>query len=469
MQAAQRVALAAAAELAAHLAGLNTLPRPRVAQRIRPLPPVSRLSEADRAAITRLAGAAVDLVLSLRGKKLALGQAETMVRRELHKRLMAQPELERAVAARLEAVLPELMNLERLVDLAEEGMSAPALAALPGPGRTLVGSSPAFRKVLEDLELVAGTDFPVLIIGESGTGKELMARRVHQLSPRRDGPLVTVNCAALPQGLVESELFGHEKGAFTGADTARPGYVRQASGGTLFLDEIGEAPPEAQVRLLRVLENRAVAPVGGGGEVPVDFRLVAATHRDLAEAAAAGEFNQALLYRLQVVPLDLPPLRQRSEDLDPLIDHFLAQACHLAGKQCALAPEARVLLKAHAWPGNVRELSHLMQRLVVLCRDSDITPAQLPPHLCGGQGDEARWGQTLQEVEGIAAKRRPALAGVLARWQEKELANQDLRNELGCSDSTAKNILNALARAGLVSPSGQRGGRRYLVGRPQDK
>ncbi len=464
MQPLQRVAVAAAAELAARLAGGGAPPRPKVRQVPGLRPPAGELPPADQQAIRDLARQLVDTVLALAGKKLALGEAETALRRELHKRLMSRAELERTVAARLEVAMPGLLNLGRLVELAREGIEAPPLAAVDGDQEELLGSSPAFRKVIEDLQAVAATDFPVLITGESGTGKELLARRLHRLSPRRDGPLVTVNCAALPPGLLESELFGHEKGAFTGAESSRPGYVRSAAGGTLFLDEIGEAPPEVQVRLLRVLESRAVAPVGGGGEVPVDFRLVAATHRDLAAAAAAGEFNQALLYRIQVVPLDLPPLRQRREDLELLMDHFLAQACRLAGKERTLAPQTRALLKDYAWPGNVRELSHLMQRLVVLSREPEITPALLPPQMCGGQGDEARWGEALQAVEGIAAKRKPSLAGVLARWQGRELANQDLRRELDCSDSTAKNILGALARAGLVTASGRRGGRRYQVG-----
>ncbi|MCF8103249.1 MAG: sigma-54 dependent transcriptional regulator, partial [Desulfarculaceae bacterium] len=423
------------------------------------------LDHRQRQAVKDLASAVVEVVLSLAGRRLALGEAETAVRREVHKRLMASPDLERTVAARMEAALPGLMNLERLAALAGEGISAPAPAALE-PGETLLGSSPAFAKVVEDLSLVAGTDFPVLITGESGTGKELMARRLHRLSPRREGPLVVVNCAALPPNLLESELFGHEKGAFTGAEQARQGYVRQAAGGTLFLDEIGEAPPEVQVRLLRVLENRAVTPVGGSGEVPVDFRLVAATHRDLVGAAAKGGFNQALLYRIQVVPLDLPPLRERKEDLDLLMDYFLEQACGLARRRVSMSPETRELMKAHAWPGNLRELNHLVQRLVVLCRGEEITPAQLPPHLCGGQGDEARWLADLGPVEGIARARKAPLAGVLARWQDREMANQDLRAELDCSDSTAKNVLAALAKAGLAQANGKRGGRRYRIGRP---
>ncbi|MCF8121385.1 MAG: sigma-54 dependent transcriptional regulator, partial [Desulfarculaceae bacterium] len=360
-----------------------------------------------------------------------------------------------------------LLDVEHLVELAKRGVNAsPAMAAL-AQEELVAGPSPAFRSVLKDLSQVAASDFPVLLVGESGTGKELLARRLHQISPRREGPLVTVNCAAMPPNLLESELFGHEKGAFTGAEAARPGYFRQAKGGTLFLDEIGEAPPELQVRLLRVLENRRVSPVGGGGEVPVNFRLVAATHRDLAQAASQGQFNQALLYRLQVVPLYLPPLRERPEDLDLLLDHFLAQAGLLAKKTRRLAPETRQRLKQYAWPGNVRELRHLLQRLVVLSPEFEIGPEMLPPEIVGkGGGDEADWREALAGVEGIPAARVADLAAFLADHQGDEVANQDLRGELDCSDSTAKNILAALTKAGLATASGSRGGRRYRVGGP---
>jgi len=418
-----------------------------------------------RQAVEKLARQLVETVLTLMGRNYGSDQIREAVRREVHKRLMGRPELERAVAARLEGALPQLLDLERLADLAGRGVSLPPAVAALEEQELVAGPSPAFRRVLKDLGEVAVSDFPVLLVGESGTGKELLARRLHRLSPRREGPLVTVNCAAMPPSLLESELFGHDKGAFTGAETARPGYFRQAGGGTLFLDEIGEAPPELQVRLLRVLESRRVAPVGGGGEVPVDFRLVAATHRDLAQAAARGEFNQALLYRLQVVPLYLPPLRERREDLDLLLDHFMAQAGLLAKKTRRLAPETRQRLKAYAWPGNVRELRHLLQRLVVLSREFEITPDMLPPEVVGG-GDEAAWRKALAGVDGIPAARVVALAGFLAAWQGREVANQDLRGELECSDSTAKNVLAVLARAGLVSANGSRGGRRYRVGRP---
>lgn len=465
MQASQRVILAVSANLASCLAGEGAGPRPGVAEIARTPASPHGLDPAGRQALEKLARQLVETVLSLHGREPGSEVVREAVRREVHKRLMARPELERTVAARLEAALPQLLDLEGLVALAQRGVSAPpAVAALEEP-ELVAGPSPAFRRVLGELSQVAASDFPVLLVGESGTGKELLARRLHQLSPRREGPLVIVNCAAMPPNLLESELFGHEKGAFTGAEAARPGYFRQARGGTLFLDEIGEAPPELQVRLLRVLESRRVAPVGGGGEVPVDFRLVAATHRDLAQAAARGEFNQALLYRLEVVPLFLPPLRERPEDMDLLLDHFLAQAGLLAKKTRRLAPETRAQLKQYAWPGNVRQLRHLLQRLVVLSREFEIGPEMLPPEISGGGGgDEAAWREALAGLEDIPATRVGDLAAFLAARQGREVANQDLREELGCSDSTAKNILAALTRAGVVTASGSRGGRRYRVG-----
>ncbi|BEQ14314.1 hypothetical protein FAK_13800 [Desulfoferula mesophila] len=454
-----------AGELAGLLSGEAGSALPQVRERAHTTQAPRGLDPAGRRAVEELARHLVETALALSGRSVEAVQVGETLRREVHKRLMARPELERAVAARLEAALPRLLNLEHLVELAGRGISASPAATALDREELVAGPSPAFRRVLKELSLVAESDFPVLLVGESGTGKELLARRLHRLSPRCDGPMVTVNCAAMPPNLLESELFGHEKGAFTGAEAARPGYFRQAKGGTLFLDEIGEAPPELQVRLLRVLESRRVSPVGGGGEVPVDFRLVTATHRDLAQAAAQGEFNQALLYRLQVVPLYLPPLRERPEDLDLLLDHFLAQAGMLAKKTRRLAPNTRERLKLYSWPGNVRELRHMLQRLVVLSPEFEIGPELLPPEITGG-GDESAWHRALAEVEGVPAVRLDDLAGFLAAHQGREVANQDLRSELECSDSTAKNLLAALTRHGLVTASGSRGGRRYRVGSP---
>lgn len=418
--------------------------------------------------LEELAGQLVALVLELAQEpqepealRLALEQA---VERHLEERGRMAPGLK----SRLAAQVPGLLNLPALARLAGHGLElAPALAAAPDDETLVGGASPAFAQVLKDLEMVAAIDLPVLLIGETGTGKEMLARRLHQLSPRRQGPLVAVNCAGLAKGLLESELFGHVKGAFTGAAAPGGGYIRAAQGGTLFLDEIGETTPEFQVRLLRVLEDRVVTPVGSTKGQRVDFRLVTASSRDLEEAAAQGQFNQALLYRILVVPVRLPALHERREDLPALVDHFLAQACLLAKRTRRLTPELRQWLLDYHWPGNVRQLRHLLQRLVALSPGFEIGLTALPPELTGpdpglAQTFEAR----LRPLEAVPARWRPGLAQALAQAAGGELANRDLRGRLGCSDSTAKNLLKVLDQAGLVRTTGDRGGRRYLVALP---
>jgi DNA-binding NtrC family response regulator len=463
LEATQRVIIAGAANLAARLAEPGLGSRPGVAETAQTFTPPAQASAQDLKLLEKLALQVVETVLGLSGKGLTQAQAGEAVARAAKKLLMSRPDLDRPLVSRLTGEIPQLLNLPRLVDLAGRGIELPPLVAA-SEAEMVVGPSAAFNRLLEDLEQVAATDFPVLLMGETGTGKELMARRLHRLSPRREGPLVAVNCAALPEGLMESQLFGHEKGAFTGAESASPGYIRQAAGGTLFLDEIGETSPQMQVRLLRVLEERAVTPVGGVGEVPVDFRLVAATHRDLARAAQAGDFNPALLYRVQVVPLNLPPLRDRPEDITPLTDHFLTQACLLAKKTRHLASETRLALVDYHWPGNVRQLSHVIQRMVVLAPEYEIGPEDLPSEIKGGGPEaEKRLAQVLARLEGVPSKRVDGLAALLAANLGGELANKDVREHLACSDTTAKNILRVLAEAGLLTASGNRGGRRYLV------
>ncbi|RJX35201.1 MAG: sigma-54-dependent Fis family transcriptional regulator [Desulfarculus sp.] len=457
--------IAAAADLAGRLAGGGVRPGAGVAETAQTLSPPEVPPE-ERRLLEQLARQVVETMLGLAGKGLSLSQVQEAVQRAAQKLITSRPELPRSLAARLTGEVPRLLNLEHLVDLAGRGLELPPLAAAAEP-ELVPGTSAAFAQVLRDLEQVAATDFPVLLLGETGTGKELLARRLHRLSPRKSGPLVAVNCAALPQSLLESELFGHEKGAFTGASQAHAGLVRAAAGGTLFLDEIGQAGPQVQARLLRVLEQRVVTPVGGSREIPVDFRLVAASHRDLARAAAQGSFSRALLYRLQVVPIFLPPLRERREDIGPLLEHLLTQACLLAKKTRGLAPQTRQALVDYDWPGNVRELSHVIQRLVVLAPEYEIGPQALPPEIAGGgQQGRKRFTQALTGLDGVPAKRVEGLAALLAARQGQELANQDLRQALGCSDSTAKNILRALAAAGLVQAAGSRGGRRYRVAAP---
>ncbi|MCE9579078.1 MAG: sigma-54 dependent transcriptional regulator [Deltaproteobacteria bacterium] len=231
----------------------------------------------------------------------------------------------------------------------------------------LIGQSDAMREVFDTLEQVAGTDATVLVRGETGTGKELVARVLHSLSSRRDRPFVAVNCAALPESLVESELFGHERGAFTGAAHRKLGRFERADGGTLFIDEVADIPEAVQIKLLRVLQERSLERVGGTELLKVDIRLVAATHIDLEDAIREGKFREDLYYRLDVVPITLPPLRDRREDIPLLVEHLLSEYQRRLGKTgIRLAPEAQRRLIQHDWPGNVRELSNAIERLVAL-------------------------------------------------------------------------------------------------------
>jgi DNA-binding NtrC family response regulator len=245
----------------------------------------------------------------------------------------------------------------------------------------LVGSSPAIRRVLELVENVAGTDATVLITGESGTGKELVARALHAASRRRYSPMVAVNCGALPEGVLESELFGHEAGAFTGARARRKGKFEAAEGGTIFLDEVGELSPRVQVELLRVLEEKVITRVGSNTPVPVDFRVVAATHRNLRERVDQGAFRDDLYWRLNVFTVEIPPLRERPEDIPFLAEHFLARFGAAMGRPpLRFSSAALEALKSHAWPGNVRELQNAIERAVVVSTRtgvSEVVPAAI--------------------------------------------------------------------------------------------
>jgi DNA-binding NtrC family response regulator len=245
----------------------------------------------------------------------------------------------------------------------------------------VIGQSGALRQVLVQVEQVARTDSTVLILGETGTGKELIARALHDASARKDRPLIKMNCAALPENLVESELFGHERGAFTGATSQRKGRFELADGGTLFLDEIGDMPLAAQSKLLRVLQEGEFERVGGHRTLHVDVRVLAATHQDLPELVAAGRFRQDLYYRLNVFPLNLPPLRERPEDILPLVQYFVARFAAKMGRHIERVSAATVTrLQAYPWPGNVRELENIIERAVILASDSvlDIPPTLLP-------------------------------------------------------------------------------------------
>ncbi|MDY0165374.1 MAG: sigma-54 dependent transcriptional regulator [Thermoguttaceae bacterium] len=258
--------------------------------------------------------------------------------------------------------------------------------------------SPAMRHVVETAAVVAPSGAPVLVSGESGVGKEVVVQLIHHWSPRAAGPFVAANCAGLPESLIESELFGHTKGAFTGADAQRRGFFRAADGGTLFLDEIGELPLALQPKLLRALESGQVTPVGSEVPVQVDTRLVAATNRDLGEAVQQGTFRDDLYYRINVIELIVPPLRDRRDDILPLARRF---ATEFAGSPVRLSPQAAQYLLAHQWPGNVRELRNAVQRACLLCRGDVIMPEHLPPKIAAtaAGGDEAVDTGRLSQVE----------------------------------------------------------------------
>ena len=250
------------------------------------------------------------------------------------------------------------------------------------PARTLIGKSPRIVEVYKTLARATLSPSNVLIVGESGTGKELVARGIHENSPRRGKPFVAVNCGALTETLLESELFGHVKGAFTGAIGAKTGLFQEAHGGTLFLDEIGDIPLSLQVKLLRVLQEGEIKPVGSAESHHVDVRVIAATHRDLEAAVAKELFREDLYYRLKVILIDLPPLRSRMEDLPALVDHFLARYAQRIHKPVShISEEAMRMLMAYHWPGNVRELEHAIERAVTMTRTTVLYPEDFPPEI----------------------------------------------------------------------------------------
>jgi two-component system response regulator AtoC len=268
-------------------------------------------------------------------------------------------------------------------------MVCPRVPSPSDPLETLVGASPAMAALRVTLRKVAPHKATVLILGESGTGKEMVARAVHALSPRAAAPFVAVNCGAIPAGLIESELFGHLRGAFTDAVRDRVGLVEQAAGGTLFLDEIGELPAPSQVKLLRVLQDGHVRRLGADADAVVDVRIVAATSRALEAEVAAGRFREDLLFRLDVLALQLPPLRARAGDVVLLARHFLASARARLGAAVSardIAPDALAALEAYAWPGNVRELENTMERAAVLCEGAAIDAASLPERVLAAAG-----------------------------------------------------------------------------------
>jgi two-component system nitrogen regulation response regulator GlnG len=284
--------------------------------------------------------------------------------------------------------LPKPFDLQELLAVVQRALAAPAEAPSQPPqardgeeALPLIGRSPAMQEVYRTIARLSTADLTVMINGESGTGKELVARALHAYGKRRNGPFVAINMAAIPRELIESELFGHERGAFTGATARSHGRFQQANSGTLFLDEIGDMPPEAQTRLLRVLQEGEFTSVGGRQPIRANVRIIAATHRDLRNAIRQGQFREDLYYRLNVVPIRLPPLRERMEDIELLARSFLERA-HADGLPAkALDNGAVGRLNRHAWPGNVRELENLMRRVAALCPEETITAAAIDNEL----------------------------------------------------------------------------------------
>jgi two-component system nitrogen regulation response regulator GlnG len=311
--------------------------------------------------------------------------------------------------------------------------------ALP---ETLVGRSAAMVEVYKEVGRVARTEMTVLLMGESGTGKELVARAVHANSTRAKGPFITVNMAAIPKDLIESELYGHEKGSFTGAVERRPGKFELASGGTLFLDEIGEMPIELQAKLLRVLQEREVDRVGGNRPMPVDVRIVAATNADLAQSVEEGRFRRDLYYRLAVVPIRLPPLREREGDVILLARHFIARyGEQLKGRAFTLGKDAEPLLMAHPWPGNVRELQNVIQRALLKLNGTRISANDLIGLLPAAAHAERGLSGLVEALLDAPAPEQGRYQAGLARTKGNQLRAAEL---LGMNRNTLRERMRAL-------------------------
>jgi transcriptional regulator with PAS, ATPase and Fis domain len=317
----------------------------------------------------------------------------------------------------------------------------------------LIGQHPTIVKLRQLIERVARTEATVLICGESGTGKEVVARAIHMLSGRRDHAFVPVNCAAIPHDLLESEMFGHERGAFTGASGHRQGLFAIANGATLFLDEIGEMPPLLQAKLLRVLEDGVVRPVGSDRGFQVNVRVIAASNTDLGIAVKRGAFREDLFYRLQVIPMTLTPLRERRSDIAPLIEHFLLKARERMPAYVTISREAMVHLWSYDWPGNVRELENMIERLLIMCTDDVIDTPLLPANLVSSnRAVESQIPDKLTDA-GLDLN-------ALVRELEGRLINEALTQTGGNKQAAAKllglkrtTFAAKLRRCGVIAPA----------------
>ncbi len=330
--------------------------------------------------------------------------------------------------------------LEKKETLREVQLLRRRLAAL-APGTDMIGSGPSMQKVFELSQKVAPSTASVVISGQSGTGKEVVARAIHNLSPRKDKAFVAINCSAIPATLIESELFGYERGAFTGADQRRMGNFEMAHGGTLFLDEVGELPLEMQAKFLRVLEERKIRRLGGRNEVEVDVRVICATHRDLKEESRTGRFREDLYFRLHVFTIQLPPLKERREDIPLLVHHFIEKFNGETGKHVqGVAPPALAILQSYPWPGNIRELRNTVERAMILVDGDVIGEEQLPPDMLPTRSESAflrvPLGATLDRVE------KEYIIASLQRNGGNKARSAEV---LGISEKTLYNKLNRYA------------------------
>lgn len=333
-------------------------------------------------------------------------------------------------------VLDTIANIIKLRGAEDKSTQAPTETTTPPSTNQMVGTCKPMQDLFSRIHKVARTDATVLIQGESGTGKELAARAIHQQSARATAPMVSVNCASIPETLIESELFGHEKGAFTGADSARNGLIEAADGGTLFLDEIGELPLEAQARLLRFLQENEIRRVGAVKSINVDVRLIAATHRNLKALTKTGEFREDLYYRLYVMELQMPPLRERGEDIIVIAQQFLQKSCDKLGSRLLkFSPDACHTMIRYNWPGNVRELQNAIERAVILAEDHTITTDLLgldiePGSLAALESNFASGNSLVAETDDSTSERRPEQNLSLDDYfQRFVLENQDNMSE----------------------------------------
>jgi two-component system nitrogen regulation response regulator GlnG len=353
--------------------------------------------------------------------------------------------------------LPKPFDLNELTRTVQSAIESGAAAQQPGQGADdgdtlpMIGRSPAMQDVYRTLARVIPTDLTVMVLGESGTGKELVARALHDLGPRRTGPMVAINMAAIPRELIETELFGHERGAFTGAASRSVGRFEQAQGGTLFLDEIGDMPMDAQTRLLRVLQSGEYTTVGGSRAMKADVRIVAATHKDLRRLIDAGMFREDLYYRLNVVPIRLPPLRARRADIPELARHFLDRAAAEGLPRKTLDASAVAWLMEQSWPGNVRELENAMRRLAALARDEQVTAAvaELWIDRVDSSPPDATDSHAAPLTIGVAS-----LEAVVAQWLDRHVAQASTLPEDGLYDRLLAEFERPLLETALLVTRG---------------